>query len=369
MRRPAVLLASCVALLPSGAQALGPPSAEDGIVELDPLSFEQTTANGQHWVVTFYAPWCAHCKRFRPTWAALGRAVAASDTEDIGVGQLDGTVDGVEEITEAFQVTGYPTVVVQTIGGKRFKFTGNRDIASLLAFVRRHTGILVERDPKPPVGGSGSVLRLTAKSVARVLAAEAADVLVRFTAPWCQQCAAGNSGWTALAAAAGPDTIVAELDTDKYPDVADRLGVGALPAVRLYRRHLEWKLGTPGEGSCSSVCESFGLKCEGVNHTVWKAAVAAASAMHLFRLAGAQCEQAVRSGSCTAPFLVGAVCNYVLSEDMPACGQVCRGWNDDKKIASMPSGAARLCPCRGDVSVREFSGKRTPEAYRAFLGT
>ena len=48
----------------------------DHVTELNNMNFTQQVASKSHiWMVEFYAEWCGHCQRFKPTWVQLANDI------------------------------------------------------------------------------------------------------------------------------------------------------------------------------------------------------------------------------------------------------------------------------------------------------
>ncbi len=63
------------------------------------------------------------------------------------------------------------------------------------------------------------------------------NVFVKFYTPWCRECKNMAAEWELLAEKYTSDTvIVAELDAEKYPQVAKKARVDAFPTLVLYPR-------------------------------------------------------------------------------------------------------------------------------------
>lgn len=70
-------------------------------------TFDVGVASG--WtLVKFYAPWCGHCKKMAPDYAAV--AVTFADNPGVGVAKVDCTVES--EVCGAQGITGYPTLIL-----------------------------------------------------------------------------------------------------------------------------------------------------------------------------------------------------------------------------------------------------------------
>nr|CAD7609070.1 unnamed protein product [Timema genevievae] len=60
-----------------------------------------------HWLVMFYAPWCAHCKRLEPVWAHVAQNL---HNTNIRVGRVDCT--RFTSLATEFSVSGFPTIML-----------------------------------------------------------------------------------------------------------------------------------------------------------------------------------------------------------------------------------------------------------------
>lgn len=100
----------------------------DAMVQFAQRKTPDMFTQGQKYVVLFYADWCAHCKRFKPTWETLSRQGVTGVTF-----QAFETSEH-PELSDQFAVRGIPTLVGIDSTGKRHLFTGNRSHESLQQF-------------------------------------------------------------------------------------------------------------------------------------------------------------------------------------------------------------------------------------------
>ena len=101
-------------------------------IELDDDTFEHETqaatgATTGDWFVMFYAPWCGHCQRLKPTWAELANEIG----DRVNVAKVN--ADESTMLAERFDIRGYPTLLFFH-RGKYFKYMGDRDLDSLADF-------------------------------------------------------------------------------------------------------------------------------------------------------------------------------------------------------------------------------------------
>ncbi|VDM55112.1 unnamed protein product [Angiostrongylus costaricensis] len=93
------------------------------------------------WIVKFYAPWCAHCKRLLPVWEHLGHAVSDKNLP-VRVAKMDCT-----RFTSAcnkLSVNGYPTIIFFR-HGRKIEYFGERTKEALFNFVVKSAAPVVEK--------------------------------------------------------------------------------------------------------------------------------------------------------------------------------------------------------------------------------
>jgi thioredoxin-like negative regulator of GroEL len=101
------------------------------VLELDQNSFESTlqqeSANGL--LVLFFAPWCAHCMQFKPTYEKAAKQLEGSLT----VSMVNGMKNNI--LLSRFNIQGYPTVLFLQ-NNEVFTYTGPQDVGAIVAFAQ-----------------------------------------------------------------------------------------------------------------------------------------------------------------------------------------------------------------------------------------
>lgn len=89
---------------------------------------------------------------------------------------------------------------------------------------------------------STSPLHLTAESFGNAVAtSHDRPVLVDFWAPWCGPCRAQAPILDQLAASTGDSAVIAKLDVDEAPEIAERFGIRSIPTLLVLRNGTEVK--------------------------------------------------------------------------------------------------------------------------------
>ncbi|XP_069701598.1 protein disulfide-isomerase TMX3 isoform X1 [Periplaneta americana] len=91
------------------------------------------------WLLMFYAPWCAHCKRLEPIWAHVAQAL---HNTNIRVGRIDCT--RFTGMAVEFGVSGFPTIMFLK-GEFQYTFKGDRTKEEIVNFALRVSGPPVQQ--------------------------------------------------------------------------------------------------------------------------------------------------------------------------------------------------------------------------------
>jgi len=107
---------------------------DEEIVTLDYREFQDQVLKGYTvWFVNFYSPRCGHCHDLAPAWRELARELE-------GTGVMVAAVNCQEEphLCRSQGITGYPSLLLYTLGEGTKKYSGVRTFPPLLAFLTKY---------------------------------------------------------------------------------------------------------------------------------------------------------------------------------------------------------------------------------------
>lgn len=87
-------------------------------------------------MIFFYAPWCTHCKKFKPKYEEIAKKYA--NEEDLVIAKIDATANDWDKYHYA--VKSYPTVYLakKKIKDVPFRFFGERTVEGLTEFLQNN---------------------------------------------------------------------------------------------------------------------------------------------------------------------------------------------------------------------------------------
>ncbi|KAJ0111708.1 hypothetical protein Patl1_00911 [Pistacia atlantica] len=202
----------------------------DDVVVLTEDNFDKEVGQDRGVLVEFYAPWCGHCKKLAPEYEKLGASFKKA--KSVLIGKVD--CDEQKSVCSKYGVSGYPTIQWFPKGSlEPKKYEGPRTAESLAEFVNNEGGTNVKIAAVP-----SNVVVLTADNFDAVVLDESKDVLVEFYAPWCGHCKSLAPTYEKVATAfkMEEDVVIANLDADKYKDLAEKYGVSGYPTLKFFPR-------------------------------------------------------------------------------------------------------------------------------------
>ncbi|KZV19473.1 protein disulfide-isomerase like 2-1 [Dorcoceras hygrometricum] len=204
--------------------------AED-VVVLTEVNFEKEVGQDRGALVEFYAPWCGHCKKLAPEYEKLGASFKKA--KSVLIGKVD--CDEHKSLCSKYGVSGYPTIQWFPKGSlEPKKYEGARNAEALTEYVNGEGGTNVKIASIP-----SSVVVLTSDNFNEIVLDEKKDVLVEFYAPWCGHCKNLAPTYEKVAAAFNleEDVVIANVDADKYKDLAEKYGVSGYPTLKFFPKN------------------------------------------------------------------------------------------------------------------------------------
>ncbi|XP_012674957.2 protein disulfide-isomerase A6-like [Clupea harengus] len=128
-----------------GGSGGGGGGGKKDVVELTEDNFDRLVLNGEEsWLVEFFAPWCGHCKRLEPEWAAAATEVREQTKGKVRLGAVDATVH--QGLGSRYAVRGYPTIKVFAKGEQPVDYEGGRTRSDIVT----HALALFSANAPPP---------------------------------------------------------------------------------------------------------------------------------------------------------------------------------------------------------------------------
>ncbi|KAJ7095431.1 disulfide isomerase [Mycena belliarum] len=115
-----------------------PDEQDENVYNLVGKEFEKVVFDDSKDVfIEFYATWCGHCKRLKPTWDQLGDHYAPLK-KTLTIVKIDSPENDLPP-SVPFTITGFPTIKLKKAGTREFiDYEGDRSYESLVAFLEEH---------------------------------------------------------------------------------------------------------------------------------------------------------------------------------------------------------------------------------------
>lgn len=210
-----------------------PPSEEnwsnelDNVVHLTSNDFEAFMTSNPSVLVTFYAPWCGHCKAMKPSYNEAAKIMQEENIPGV-LAAVDATVE--RELANVFQVNGFPTIKYFHNGEPVYDYGYSRTTEGFVEFMK---------EPRPPPEAEKDwteldtqVQHLTDETFKGFIK-KTKHALVMFYAPWCGHCKSAKPHFIEAA-----DSLINErkmalgaVDCTKHDALCSQYDVNGYPTI------------------------------------------------------------------------------------------------------------------------------------------
>ena len=199
----------------------------DNVVHLTSENFQSVIDSSPSTLVTFYAPWCGHCKAMKPGY---NEAAKLLENENIlgTLAAVDATAE--RELASRYQVSGFPTIKYFSNGKELYDYGYPRTTESFVEFMK---------NPQPPPEKEKDwseietgVHHLTDETY-RPFIKKTKHALIMFYAPWCGHCKAAKPEFIDAASSLKEEKKIAlaAVDCTKHTQICDQNDVQGYPTI------------------------------------------------------------------------------------------------------------------------------------------
>jgi protein disulfide-isomerase-like protein len=99
-------------------------------------SHKTTTTSSTYQLKLFYAPWCGHCQRFKPVFEKLPDYLKR-ESLNVELVAVNGDEEDGRALCSQYNVSGFPTLVLETANGRRIEYDGDRSEEAIVNFLKQ----------------------------------------------------------------------------------------------------------------------------------------------------------------------------------------------------------------------------------------
>lgn len=235
--------------------------AAQGVKELTDQEFYDLKEDKERCLLVLaHASWSYQSKHAKVVMQKLADWIPTSNFSEISVGLLD--VHKYRRLARMEAVVHPPTFLFYTFGASDSTHYGFHDKGNVVAEMVEHITLRLEDDRthrmleqeravedakwKIPHPNPGNVIDFESEDAFYLMTHDITrTVMVLFYANWCEGCKEYASEYADLAKAFlnEPKVVIAKLDAEKFPGLADKYKVDGYPTLLLFTKNREGKVG------------------------------------------------------------------------------------------------------------------------------